>query len=77
MANWVPSLGAHRITFTPPPIKAARTVTFLATEGFKAEAVRRTLELRPGSQIVPAALVRPTDSLVLDPRCGAAQTRRP
>lgn len=61
VANWVPPLGAHRITFTLPLINAARNVVFLVTEGSKAEAVRQSLESRPGNQIVPAALVRPTD----------------
>ena len=60
MANWMPTLGAHRITFTLPLINASRNVAFLVTEGSKAEDVRQSLELRRADEAVPAALVRPT-----------------
>ena len=79
MANWAPALGAYRITFTLPLINAARNVAFLVTEGSKAEAARWSLESLPHNQIVPAALVRPTDGSLhwFLTVAAAALTRRP
>lgn len=60
VANWVPKLGLHRVTFTLPLINAARNVAFLVTEGAKSEAVRQSLEPNSDAQRVPAARVHPT-----------------
>ena len=59
VANWVPHLNAHRLTFTPPIINAASQVAFLATDGSKAEAVGRVLQPTADGPAPPAALVRP------------------
>jgi 6-phosphogluconolactonase len=58
--NWVPELQAHRITFTPPLINAARVVAFLDTDESKAGVLRQVLEPAPGEDMPPAARVRPT-----------------
>ena len=59
VANWVPRLQAHRVTFTLPLINRARHVAFLVTGGSKATMVGRVLLPHPGGQLLPAALVRP------------------
>ena len=59
VASWVFHLQASRITFTLPLINDARAVAFLATDGAKAEAVRRVLQPAPGESTLPASLVRP------------------
>jgi len=64
VANWVPHLDAHRITFTLPLINAARAVAFLDTDGPKADTLRRVLEPSPGEDMPPAAKVRPADGTV-------------
>ena len=64
VSNWAPSLQAHRITFTLPLINAAKVVVFLDTDKSKAEVLRRVLEPAPGEDVLPAALVRPTDGSV-------------
>ena len=60
-ANWVPHLGAHRITLTLPTLIRARHVAVLATGADKADAVRRALVPRPGDATPPIALVDPVD----------------
>ena len=62
MANWVPHLNAHRITFTLPLINAARAVAALDTDGSKATTLRRVLEPRLGEDMPLAAKVHPADS---------------
>ncbi len=64
VSNWAPSLPAHRITFTLPLINAARVVAFLDTDESKAEVLRRVLEPAPREDVLPAAMVRPTDGTV-------------
>ena len=64
VANWVPYLDAHRITFTLPLINAARVVAFLDTDGSKADTLRWVLEPPPGEAMLPAAKVRPADGAV-------------
>jgi len=64
MANLAPSPPVHRITFTLPLINAARVVAFLDTDGSKAAVLRGVLEPAPQGDILPAAMVRPTEGTV-------------
>ena len=59
VANWIPALEAHRLTFTLPLLNAAGEVAFLVTDGSKAEALLRVVQPTPGAPVPPAALVRP------------------
>ncbi len=59
MANWVPHLQVHRVTFTLPLINAARVVVFLATDRSKADAIGRIITPAFGSSPLPAGRVRP------------------
>ena len=58
-ANWVPQLGAWRVTATFRLIRASRRVVFLAQGRDKAEAVGKALRPVPGEAPVPAALAAP------------------
>lgn len=58
-ANWVPQLGAWRITATFRLIRASRRVVFLAQGRDKTEAVGKALRPVPGEAPVPAALAAP------------------
>ncbi len=58
-ANWVPQLGAWRVTATFRLIRASRRVVFLAQGRDKAEAVGKALHPMPGEAPVPAALAAP------------------
>ena len=64
VANWVPHLNSHRITFTLPLINAAKSIAFLVTDESKAEALSRVF--RPGRDgpPLPAALVSPASGAV-------------
>ena len=64
MANWVPQLKGHRITFTLPLINSARVIVFLNTDGAKAEFLRRVLEPKPSEALLPAAMVGPSNGAV-------------
>ncbi len=64
MANLAPSPPVHRITFTLPLINAARVVAFLDTDESKAEVLRRVLEPAPEEDVLPSAMVRPTQGIV-------------
>ena len=59
MANWVPQLDAHRLTFTLPLINAARVVAFLVDGEAKAAAVRQVLSPAAEAAALPAARVQP------------------
>lgn len=59
VANWVPQISAHRITFTLPLINAARRVVFLVSEESKAAALQQVLNSNPALAVLPAARVRP------------------
>ena len=58
-ANWVPQLGAWRITATFRLIRASRRVVFLAQGRDKAEPVGKAQRPIPGEAPVPAALAAP------------------
>ena len=64
VANWVPHLNAHRITFTYPTINSARHVMFVVTGSEKAPMVRRVLEPADRDLEVPVARVRPIQGAV-------------
>ena len=63
VANWVPELEAHRITFTFPLINAAKNVMFLVIDATKAGMVRRVLDSSESGP-PPAALVQPESGAV-------------
>ncbi len=64
VANWIPHLHAFRVTFTLPLINAARAVAFLATDGSKADALKKVLHSPSGNPLPPAALVCPVSENV-------------
>jgi 6-phosphogluconolactonase len=43
LANWVPKLNAHRVTFTYPLIEAARHICFLVADSAKNEVVEEVI----------------------------------
>ena len=55
VANWVPALGAWRMTLTYPVLNAAREAMFVVNGADKADALAR---VRAGSPDTPAARVR-------------------
>ena len=59
VANWIPRLEAHRLTFTLPLLNAATEVAFLVTDESKAEVVQQVLQPAEGASAPPAALVQP------------------
>ena len=59
VANWIPQLEAHRLTFTLPLLNAAGEVAFLVTDASKAEVVQQVLQPAAGASAPPAALVQP------------------
>lgn len=64
-ANWVPKLGASRITLTMPAINAAVRVLFLVAGADKAAAVARVL-IGPVDPVeLPAQAVQPSDGTIL------------
>ena len=76
--NFVPKLGADRITFTYRLIGAAREVLFLVGGAAKAEMLARVLEGPPALEELPAQGVRPEHgSLTWLVDRAAAGSRRP
>ncbi|MBM3473236.1 MAG: 6-phosphogluconolactonase [Armatimonadetes bacterium] len=65
IANYVPKLGAHRLTLTYPALAASRRVAFLVAGEGKAEVVRRVLA---GDGELPAtkAAAHPRATFLLD-----------
>jgi 6-phosphogluconolactonase len=59
VANFVPKLNAHRITFTPPLINAASNAMFLVAGADKADALRAVLEGEYKPDALPAQAVKP------------------
>ena len=79
-ANWIPQLGAWRVTATLRLINAARRIVFLAQGQDKADAVREALHPPIGAPPVPAALAAPQDGTVtwlLDREAAAKANRAP
>ena len=64
VANWVPHLQAHRITFTLPLINAASAVAFLVNDLSKAAVLKRVVQPDPGDPPLPAGRVRPASEAV-------------
>jgi 6-phosphogluconolactonase len=58
-AVWVPKLGVHRITLTPPVLNRADTVLFLVTGADKAEALAAVLEGPAQPDVLPSQVVQP------------------
>jgi 6-phosphogluconolactonase len=65
VANWVGKLFAHRITLTPPALRAARAVVFLVSGGEKALPLKAVLEGPEEPEQLPAQLVRPESGSLL------------
>ena len=64
VANWVPHLQAHRITFTLPLINAAGAVAFLVNDVSKAAMLKQVVQPDPGDLALPAGRVRPASGTV-------------
>ena len=64
VANWVGTLGVHRITITLPLINAARAVMFVVSGVDKASIVREVLHADSSRPALPAQLVRPQGELL-------------
>lgn len=61
VAPWVAKFNTYRITLTPPVLKHAAQVTFLASGGEKAEILRTVVEGEQRPEEFPAQSIRPTD----------------
>jgi 6-phosphogluconolactonase len=57
-ATYVPKLGAHRLTLTPPVIQSAKRTIVLATGEEKAEALKHAMEGPYEPDLYPAQLLR-------------------
>jgi len=75
VAQWVESVGAHRVTLTYPVLNAARSVVFLVTGAEKAEMARRLVWERDAS--LPSARVQPAHGTLRYVLDRAAAARRP
>ena len=74
VANWVPSLGAWRMTLTYPVLNAAREAMFVVTGADKAAAVAA---VRSGRQEPPAARVRARRTVWLIDEAAAGHSAGP
>ena len=77
---WVPKLGAHRITLTPPVLIRAEAVCFLVTGADKAEALAAVLEGPLQPDVLPSQTLRAVASRLLwlvDAAAGARLGGRP
>lgn len=61
VANWVPKLSAHRITFAYPLINAAKEVLFIAGGAEKASMLRNVLRGDPSGQTYPSQNIKPAN----------------
>ena len=75
VANYVPKLGAARLTLTLPVLNHARQVMFLVAGEHKADAVRAVLQGHDDQHKLPAQLVRPEKGAVLWLVDGAAASQ--
>jgi len=64
-APYVPKLGAHRLTLTPPVIARARMLMLLVTGREKADALKRVLEDQYDPARCPAQLARTAEGKVV------------
>ena len=60
LSHWVDKLNSTRLTFTPPLINAARTVTFLVGGAGKADMLARVLDGPIDVDATPSQVIRPT-----------------
>jgi 6-phosphogluconolactonase len=65
VATWVGKLFAHRVTLTPPALRAARAVAFLVSGEEKALPLKAVLEGPEEPEQLPAQLVRPEAGTLL------------
>jgi 6-phosphogluconolactonase len=65
VATWVGKLFAHRITLTPPALRAARAVVFLVSGAEKALPLKAVLEGPEEPEQLPAQLARPESGSLL------------
>jgi 6-phosphogluconolactonase len=81
VAQYVPVLGRHRMTFTYPLINAADVILFLITGMDKAEAVAQVLSSDPNEvQKLPAGCIQPSRGkiiYVLDAEAASRTQYRP
>lgn len=61
VAHHVPTVGAVRLTLTPPVLNAGREVIFLVAGGGKAETLAAVLEGPEKVNELPSQIIRPTD----------------
>lgn len=77
-ALWVPRLGAHRVTLTPPILNAAAAVVFLVAGADKAGTLAAVLEGPRQPDLYPSQAVRPASGALvwLVDRAAAARLSR-